>query len=106
MRRYLLIVLLPILLFAEDITPQLEKKEIFLGEPVILFVPLKPGKELSAFPKSDDANFALVKTEPAGERVQLTLSAIETGTLNTPPLILRIDGTIRSDVRLPRDAVV
>lgn len=89
----LLMLLLPALLRAEDIAPQLEKKEIFFGEPVVLTVPVKPGKELSAFPKSDDANFSLVKTEPAGEQVKLTLSALEPGTLKTPPITLRVDGT-------------
>jgi len=88
-----LILLLPALLLAEDITPQAEKKELFFGEPVVLTVPVRPGKELSAFPKSDDANFALVKTESAGEQIRLTLSALETGTFKTPPLVLRVDGT-------------
>ncbi len=86
-----LILLLPALLRAEDITPQLEKKEVFFGEPVVLTVPVSPGKELSAFPKSDDANFALVKTEPAGDQIKLTLSALEPGTLKTPPITLRVD---------------
>ncbi len=94
MKRYFfLILLLPTLLLAEDITPQAERAELFFGEPVVLTVPVKPGKELSAFPKSDDANFALVKTEPAGDRIRLTLSALEPGTLKTPPITLRVDGT-------------
>lgn len=90
---FFLILLLPALLFAEDITPKVEKSELFLGEPVVLTVPVKPGKEISAFPKADDANFAVVGAGPAGEQVQITLSAIETGALKTPPIILRVDGT-------------
>ncbi|HSA34459.1 MAG TPA: hypothetical protein P5077_12105 [bacterium] len=87
-----LMLLLPALLLAEDITPRLEKKEIFLGEPVVLTVPVKPGKEMSAFPKAEDADFAVVGAGPAGEQVQITLSALETGALKTPPVILRVDG--------------
>jgi len=92
MRSALFLVLLPALLFAEDIIPQLEKKEFFLGEPVILTVSAGPGKDISAAPKGEEANFSLVKTEAAGEQVKITLSALETGTLKTPPIVLRVDG--------------
>lgn len=88
-----LLMLLPAILLAGDIAPQAEKGEIFFGEPVVLTVTVKPGKELSAFPKGDDARFSLVKTEPEGDRIKLTLSALETGTLKTPPITLRVDGT-------------
>ncbi len=88
----LFLILLPALLFAESVAPQPGEKEIFLGEPLILTVPVRPGKEISAALAEESANFSLIRTEPAGERIRITLSALETGALRTPPIVLRNDG--------------
>jgi|GEM_PF-1241619 len=80
-------------LVAEEVTPLIEKKEVFLGEPIVLTIPLKPSGKMSASPKGDDTSFAVVGIEPAGEQVRIVLSALNIGTRKTPPILFRVNGT-------------
>ncbi len=77
---------------AETLTPTLEKSTLFFGEPVTLLIPVAPGETLRATVKEEDKNFAVIRTEPADGKIRIVLSALETGSFTTPPLILFVDG--------------
>jgi len=79
-------------LCGETVTPTLEKETLFLGEPVVLTVPVSPGKEIRAEIVGEQHDFALITAEAAGDRVRIVLSATDTGSRKTPPLILHNDG--------------
>ncbi len=84
--------LVPLVLSAETLVPILEKSTVFFGEPVTLLVPVTPGKEMRSTLKEEDKNFALIGTETAERKIRIILSALETGSLQTPSLTLLVDG--------------